>query len=164
MPLGVFLSGGVDSSAVAALASEVAPGAVHTFTIGFDVAAYDERRYAQQVAEAIGSHHTSVVLTEQSFQEQLPDAFTAIDQPTFDGINTYFVSRAARNAGMTVALAGTGGDELFGGYPQLRRHPPERCAPARGCPSPASRAWRSAASTAPSGSPLASPASCSGTS
>jgi len=117
VPLGVFLSGGVDSSAVAALASEVVPGAVHTFTIGFELAAYDETRYAKQVAEAIRSQHTSIVLTEQSFQEQLPDAFTAIDQPTFDGINTYFVSRAARGAGMTVALAGTGGDELFGGYP-----------------------------------------------
>src|SRR4029453_15462514 len=111
-----FLSGGVDSSAVAALASDVAPGAIHTFTIGFDVPAYDETRYARHVADAIGSHHTSVVLTEQGFQEQLPDAFTAIDQPTFDAINTYFVSRAARNAGMTVALAGSGGDELFGGY------------------------------------------------
>jgi asparagine synthase (glutamine-hydrolysing) len=117
VPLGVFLSGGVDSSAVAALASEVAPGAVHTFTIGFDLAAYDESRYARQVADVLKSHHTSVVLSEQTFQEQLPDAFTAIDQPTFDGINTYFVSRAAREAGMTVALAGTGGDELFGGYP-----------------------------------------------
>jgi asparagine synthase (glutamine-hydrolysing) len=117
VPLGVFLSGGVDSSAVAALACEAAPEAVHTFTIGFDVAAYDEARYAQQVADAIGSRHTCVVLTERSFMEQLPDAFTAIDQPTFDGINTYFVSRAARGAGMTVALAGTGGDELFGGYP-----------------------------------------------
>jgi asparagine synthase (glutamine-hydrolysing) len=119
VPLGVFLSGGVDSSAVAALASEVVPDAVHTFTIGFEVAAYDETHYAQQVADAIRSRHTSVVLTEQSFQEQLPDAFTAIDQPTFDGINTYFVSRAARGAGMTVALAGTGGDELFGGYPSF---------------------------------------------
>ena len=117
VPLGVFLSGGVDSSAVAALASEVAPDAVHTFTIGFDVAAYDETRYAAQVARSIRSRHTSVNLGEQGFLEQLPDAFTAIDQPTFDAINTYFVSRAAREAGMTVALAGTGGDELFGGYP-----------------------------------------------
>jgi asparagine synthase (glutamine-hydrolysing) len=56
------------------------------------------------------------VLTERSFQDQLPDAFTAMDQPTVDGINTFFVSRAARSAGMTVALAGTGGDEVFGGY------------------------------------------------
>jgi asparagine synthase (glutamine-hydrolysing) len=116
VPLGVFLSGGVDSSAVAAVASDVAPDAVHTFTIGFEECAYDETRYALQVANAIHSHHTCVVLTEQTFREQLTDAFTAIDQPTFDGLNTYFVSRAARNAGMTVALAGTGGDELFGGY------------------------------------------------
>jgi len=119
VPLGVFLSGGIDSSAVAALASEAAPGAVHTFTVGFDVAAYDERRYAEQVASAIGSRHTCVVLSEETFLEQLPGAFTAIDQPTFDAINTYFVSRAARGAGMTVALAGTGGDELFGGYPSF---------------------------------------------
>lgn len=116
VPLGVFLSGGVDSSVVAALASEVAPDSVHTFTIGFDIPAYDETRFARQVADGIGSRHTSSVLTEGAFREQLPEAFTAIDQPTFDGINTYFVSRAARNAGMTVALAGTGGDELFGGY------------------------------------------------
>jgi len=116
VPLGVFLSGGVDSSAVAVLASEVAPDAVHTFTIGFDEAAYDETRYARQVADTIRSHHSSVVLTQESFRQQLPDAFKAIDQPTFDALNTYFVSRAARGAGMTVALAGTGGDELFGGY------------------------------------------------
>ena len=70
VPLGVFLSGGVDSSAVAALASEVAPGAVHTFTIGFDVAAYDETRYARQVADAIKSHHTSV----DAHRAELPGA------------------------------------------------------------------------------------------
>ncbi len=116
VPLGVFLSGGVDSSAVAALVSEVAPESVHTFTIGFEAAAYDESRYARLVADAIGSRHTNAVLTEERFQEQLAAAFASIDQPTFDGINTYFVSRAAREAGMTVALAGTGGDELFGGY------------------------------------------------
>ena len=119
VPLGVFLSGGIDSSAVAALASEAAPGAVHTFTVGFDVDAYDETAHAQRVADAVKSRHTRTVLTEQGFQEQLPDAFTAIDQPTFDGINTYFVSRAAREAGMTVALSGAGGDEVFGGYPSF---------------------------------------------
>jgi asparagine synthase (glutamine-hydrolysing) len=115
-PLGIFLSGGIDSSAVAALASEVEPDALHTFTIGFDEAGLDESRYAARVAAAIRSRHTSVTLREQDFLVQLPDALTAIDQPTFDAINTYVVSRAARNAGMTVALAGTGGDELFGGY------------------------------------------------
>lgn len=116
-PLGVFLSGGVDSSAVAALASEAAPGELRTLTIGFDVPAYDESRYARQVADGLGSRHSNVLLTEQAFQEQLPDAFAAVDQPTFDAINTYFVSRAAREAGVRVALAGNGGDEVFGGYP-----------------------------------------------
>jgi asparagine synthase (glutamine-hydrolysing) len=118
-PLGIFLSGGIDSSAVAALASEVAPDAVHTFTIGFDEAGLDESQYAARVAAAIRSRHTSVTLREEDFVRQLPDALTAIDQPTFDALNTYFVSRAAREAGMTVALAGTGGDELFGGYPSF---------------------------------------------
>ena len=122
-PLGIFLSGGIDSSAVAALASEAAPGAVHTFTIGFDEAGLDESQYAARVAAAIGSRHTSVTLREEDFLRQLPDALTAIDQPTFDALNTYFVSRAAREAGMTVALAGTGGDELFGGYPSFAELP-----------------------------------------
>jgi len=115
-PLGVFLSGGIDSSAVAALASEVEPDALHTFTIGFEEAGLDESRFAARVAAAIRSRHTNVTLRENDFLGQLPDALIALDQPTFDAINTYFVSRAARNAGMTVALAGTGGDELFGGY------------------------------------------------
>jgi asparagine synthase (glutamine-hydrolysing) len=118
-PLGIFLSGGIDSSAVAALASETAPDSVHTFTIGFEDKNLDESRYAAAVAAAIRSRHTTAVLSEGDFLAQLPGAMTAIDQPTFDAINTYFVSRAARNAGMTVALAGTGGDELFGGYPSF---------------------------------------------
>lgn len=122
-PLGIFLSGGIDSSAVAALASAAEPGAVHTFTIGFDEAGLDESQYAARVAAAIGSRHTNVTLREEDFLRQLPDALSAIDQPTFDALNTYFVSRAARQAGMTVALAGTGGDELFGGYPSFTELP-----------------------------------------
>jgi asparagine synthase (glutamine-hydrolysing) len=123
VPLGIFLSGGIDSSAVAVLASEVAPDAIHTFTVGFDVPRYDETVHAQKVADAIGSRHEKVVLTEQTFQAQLDAALASIDQPTFDAINTYFVSRATREAGMTVALAGTGGDELFGGYPTWKDVP-----------------------------------------
>ena len=122
-PLGIFLSGGIDSSAVAALASQAEPGSLHTFTIGFDEAGLDESQYAARVAAAIGSRHTNVTLREEDFLRQLPDALTAIDQPTFDALNTYFVSRAARQAGMTVALAGTGGDELFGGYPSFEELP-----------------------------------------
>jgi asparagine synthase (glutamine-hydrolysing) len=115
-PLGIFLSGGIDSSAVATLASEAQPDAIHTFTIGFEEAGLDESRYAAQVAQAIRSRHTNTTLREADFVGRLGDAMAAIDQPTFDAINTYFVSRAAREAGMTVAIAGTGGDELFGGY------------------------------------------------
>lgn len=115
-PLGIFLSGGIDSSAVATLASEAQPDGVHTFTIGFEEAGLDESRFAAQVAAAIGSRHTNTTLREADFVGQLSDALASIDQPTFDAINTYFVSRAAREAGITVALAGTGGDELFGGY------------------------------------------------
>lgn len=116
VPLGVFLSGGVDSSAIAALAAEAVPGAIHTFNIGFDQAEYDESRYARAVAKTLGTRHTCIRLTEAAFKQQLPAALDSIDQPTFDAINTYFVSRAVREAGVTVALAGTGGDELFGGY------------------------------------------------
>lgn len=122
-PLGIFLSGGIDSSAVAALASAGSSDPVHTFTIGFDEDGLDESPFAEKVSEAIGSEHKCVTLREQDFLHQLPDALDSIDQPTFDAINTYFVSRAAREAGMTVALAGTGGDELFGGYPTFSELP-----------------------------------------
>ena len=123
VPLGVFLSGGIDSSAVAALAVRSAGDAVHTFNIGFEQPEYDESPYAQQVAEALGTRHTCITLTEDTFRSHLDKALGAIDQPTFDGINTYFVSRAVREAGVTVALAGTGGDELFGGYRSFRDVP-----------------------------------------
>lgn len=123
VPLGVFLSGGVDSSAMAALASEVSPRRVRTFNVSFDEAQYDESPHALAVATALGTDHTDVRLTEQRFARELPDALSAIDQPSFDGINTYFVSRAVKDAGITVALAGTGGDELFGGYPSFREVP-----------------------------------------
>ena len=119
VPLGVFLSGGIDSSAVAAMAAEQAAGgppSVKTFNISFDEAEFDESKYASAVAEALGTDHMDVRLTQRHFLDHLDDALAAIDQPTFDGINTYFVSRAVREAGITVALAGTGGDELFGGY------------------------------------------------
>lgn len=123
VPLGVFLSGGIDSSAVAAIASRVAPDAVHTFNIGFPEAEFDESHYAQAVADQLGTTHRCIELTESHFAEHLDDAMGSIDQPTFDAINTYFVSRAVREAGVTVALAGTGGDELFGGYTSYRDLP-----------------------------------------
>jgi len=123
VPLGVFLSGGIDSSALAALASQVSDHPVQTFNISFDETAFDESPYARRVADSIGTEHHDIRLTEQHFESQLSDALASIDQPTFDAINTYFVSRAVREAGLTVALAGTGGDELFGGYTSFRELP-----------------------------------------
>jgi asparagine synthase (glutamine-hydrolysing) len=116
VPLGVFLSGGIDSSAVAALAVRGGASSVRTFTVSFEEQEFDESRHARAVADALGTEHREIPLSERSFRDQLGDALGSLDQPTFDAINTYFVSRAVREAGITVALAGTGGDELFGGY------------------------------------------------
>jgi asparagine synthase (glutamine-hydrolysing) len=116
VPLGVCLSGGVDSTAITTLASETAETELRTFTLGFDERELDESSNALLVAQALGTKHAALRLAESDFKRQLPAALDSIDQPTFDGVNTYFLSRAMREAGMTVALAGTGGDELFGGY------------------------------------------------
>ena len=116
VPLGVFLSGGIDSSAVTALAVRAGGRRIKTFHVGFEEAAFDESSYARRVSEALGTEHLELRLTQQRFRGDLAGALASLDQPTFDGINTYFVSRLVREAGFTVALAGTGGDELFGGY------------------------------------------------
>ena len=116
VPLGIFLSGGVDSSAVARLAVAASSGRVKTFTIAFEEAEFDESEHARRVAETLGTEHCEIRLAERRFRDELPAALASLDQPTFDAINTWFVSRATREAGVTVALAGTGGDELFGGY------------------------------------------------
>jgi asparagine synthase (glutamine-hydrolysing) len=116
VPLGVFLSGGVDSSAVTALAVKAGTKSVKTFHVGFDERGFDESSYARRVAKALGTDHIELRLAQERFRSELTAALDSLDQPTFDGINTYFVSRLVREAGFTVALAGTGGDELFGGY------------------------------------------------
>ncbi len=121
-PLAVFLSSGVDSSAVANLARR-ANGGVHTFTLAFESAEISEGPAAREIAEAIGSEHREIVLSEREFAERLPTALDGLDQPTFDGLNSYFMSRAIRDAGFKVVLAGTGGDELFGGYQSFRALP-----------------------------------------
>lgn len=116
VPLGVFLSGGVDSSTIATLAQRTSSAPVRSFNICFDEAAYDESAHARRVAQRLGTDHEEVRLTERYFLAGLDDALNALDQPTFDGINTFFVSRVVRDAGLTVALSGAGGDELCGGY------------------------------------------------
>jgi asparagine synthase (glutamine-hydrolysing) len=123
VPLGVFLSGGVDSSAVANLARRASRAPVHTFTLAFEEPEYNEGHVARRVAEAIGTQHREVVLTEGRFVAQLDAALDSLDQPTFDGLNAYYMSQAVREAGFKVALVGTGGDELFGGYTSFRDLP-----------------------------------------
>lgn len=123
VPLGIFLSGGIDSSAIANLAQRTAGGRVKTFTLAFDEPEYNEGKIARQVAEAIGTEHQEVLLTEQRFVAGLDAALDSLDQPTFDGLNSYYMSHAVREGGFTVALVGSGGDELFGGYLSFRKLP-----------------------------------------
>lgn len=123
VPLGVFLSGGIDSSAVANLAQRAGGQQVNTFTLAFEESQYTEAPHARAVAGAIGTNHHEILLREDDFVGALEPALDSLDQPTFDGLNSYFISRAVREAGLTVALVGTGGDELFGGYSSFRYVP-----------------------------------------
>jgi asparagine synthase (glutamine-hydrolysing) len=123
VPLAVLLSGGVDSSVLANLAQRAAQSPIHTFTLAFEEGELNEGPIARRIATAIGTHHHEVVLTEEHFVENLETALDSLDQPTFDGLNAYYMSHAIRSAGFTVALSGTGGDELFGGYASYRDLP-----------------------------------------
>ena len=123
VPLAVFLSSGVDSSVVANLAQRAAGNPIHTFTLAFEEQELNEGPAAKRIAAAIGTEHHEVVLTEERFLENMEAALDSLDQPTFDGLNAYYISRAIRETGFTVALSGTGGDELFGGYTSFRNLP-----------------------------------------
>lgn len=122
VPVGAFLSGGVDSSLLVAMMSRFAGGRVKTFSVGFGTegASLDETDAAERIARHIGTDHARVVVTGKDVRDRIVLAAAALDQPSVDGINAYFVSLAARRA-VTVAISGTGGDELFGGYPWFAR-------------------------------------------
>jgi len=115
VPLGVFLSGGLDSATLVALASRTG-GGLRTFTLAFGEEGFSEAEVARRTAEHFGTDHTEVLVTPEEILRHLPQALSAMDQPTMDGINTSLVSWAAREAGLKVALSGIGGDELFAGY------------------------------------------------
>jgi asparagine synthase (glutamine-hydrolysing) len=123
VPLAVLLSGGIDSSVIARLAQRASSSPIHTFTLAFDEHDLNEGPIAKTIAAALGTQHHEVVLTEQDFVDGLEAALDSLDQPTFDGLNAYYISRAIRSAGFTVALSGAGGDELFGGYTSFRDLP-----------------------------------------
>lgn len=126
VPVGVFLSAGIDSSALALTARRVAVRPLHTFTLAFEEfkgGRADEAPPAERFARQIGTLHTTRVVSREEFHADLPKIFNAMDQPTIDGVNTWFVSKAAHEAGLKVALSGVGGDELFGSYPSFRNLP-----------------------------------------
>jgi asparagine synthase (glutamine-hydrolysing) len=119
VPVGVFLSGGIDSTAIAALASE-SQGGVQTFTVAFPDVEFSEAEQARRTAQLFGTDHRELMLSDHDMLARFDDALAAFDQPSMDGINTFFVSWAARQAGLKVALSGLGSDELFGGYNSFR--------------------------------------------
>lgn len=117
--LGAFLSGGIDSSAIVALMSEVSDKPIDTFSVNFTEKEFDESHYANLIARKYNTNHTGVRLSARDFLDELPAALLATDSPSGDGINTYTVSKATKKSGITVALSGLGGDELFAGYPNF---------------------------------------------
>jgi len=121
VPLGAFLSGGIDSTSIAALMRKSNKGKVRTFSIVFNEVAFDEREWSRLAAREIGTEHTELELTGEFVRCDLQNALRSFDQPSVDGLNTYYVSKAVREAGLTVALSGVGGDELFGGYGGFRK-------------------------------------------
>jgi asparagine synthase (glutamine-hydrolysing) len=125
VPVGVFLSAGLDSSTITALVSE-SHGDVRTVTLGFDEyrgSKNDETHYADVTARNFKTNHEIIWVTRGDFIEERENLFQAMDRPSIDGVNTYFVSLAAKMTGLKVALSGLGGDELFGGYPSFRDVP-----------------------------------------
>jgi len=115
VPVGLFLSSGLDSGAIAGLAAQ-ARGGIQSFTLTFPGTAFDEAALARLAANRFKTKHAEVPLNGESVLARLDEALSALDQPTMDAINTYFVSWAAREVGLKVALSGLGGDELFAGY------------------------------------------------
>jgi asparagine synthase (glutamine-hydrolysing) len=121
VPVACFLSGGIDSSIVVALAAELSARPLETFTVVFGEREYSELGPARALAQRFGTDHTEVPLTAADLFAALPHAFASMDQPSMDGLNTYVVSRAVRERGIKVVLSGLGGDEMFAGYPSFAR-------------------------------------------
>jgi asparagine synthase (glutamine-hydrolysing) len=126
VPVGAFLSSGIDSGALVGLMRDAGQQEIQTVTVAFEEfrgKREDESPIAAEIASRYGTRHTTRVVTEQEFRNDLPKILNAMDQPTIDGLNTWFVSKAARELGLKVAISGLGGDELFGGYPSFRDVP-----------------------------------------
>jgi asparagine synthase (glutamine-hydrolysing) len=123
VPVASFLSGGIDSSVVTALAAQKLANKLQTYSVGFDLVEFDESAIADEVARRYGTNHHRIQLSGDEVIESVTEAVDKLDLPSVDAINTYIVSRAVAAQGVKVALSGLGGDELFGGYPSFRDVP-----------------------------------------
>jgi asparagine synthase (glutamine-hydrolysing) len=122
VPVGAFLSAGVDSGTLVGLMRDVGQQDIRTVTLAYEDyrgTHKDEAPLAAKVATHYGTEHVTRVVPEQEFRDDLPKIFAAMDQPTIDGVNTWFVSKAARELGLKAVISGLGGDEIFGGYPSF---------------------------------------------
>ena len=121
VPLGAFLSGGIDSSGIVSLMSEFTTKPIDTFSVVFNEKEYDESTYSSLIAKKYSTNHHPILLKPKSFLDELPNALNSMDTPSGDGANSYVVSKVTKKAGITVALSGLGGDELFAGYPLFKQ-------------------------------------------
>ncbi|GMU96956.1 asparagine synthase (glutamine-hydrolyzing) [Ignavibacterium album] len=121
--VGAFLSGGIDSTAIVSLMRQVGKEKIKTVSIVFPDSKFDESKYSRLAAKRYNTEHIEIPFTEKDLLDDFEYIMSVMDQPTIDGINTYFVSKAAKQAGLKVVLSGLGGDELFGGYPSFHRIP-----------------------------------------
>ena len=122
VPVGLFLSGGIDSSAILSAAADAGAAGLNTYTVRFDDRS-SEHEYARRVASTFGATHHELVLEPSRIVGDLPRILAHLDQPTLDAVNSYYVSAAVAETGIKAVLSGAGGDELFGGYPSFRRLP-----------------------------------------
>jgi asparagine synthase (glutamine-hydrolysing) len=123
VPVGIFLSGGIDSTAVLALARQTQTQDVRTYSIAFEEERWNEGEVAKKVADRFGTEHTEYTMTATLGRELFPQFLKTLDQPTIDGFNSFCVSQLARKDGTRVVLSGVGGDELFGGYLSFQKVP-----------------------------------------
>jgi asparagine synthase (glutamine-hydrolysing) len=120
-PVGVFLSGGLDSSIIAKTASNLIGNSLHSLSIYFDEKQYSEKAFQDAIVKSLSGKHTSILLKQHEFAKNIEGIMADMDMPSCDGVNTWFISKYAKQAGLKAVLSGIGADELYGGYPSFTR-------------------------------------------
>ena len=120
-PIGIFLSGGIDSSIITIAAAGLKKNKLVTLSVTFAESAFNESNYQQLIAQQVSSDHHTMLLNKSAFLNEAENILKSMDQPSVDGINTWFIARWAKQNGLKAVLSGVGGDELFGGYPSFKR-------------------------------------------